>query len=60
LDEVAAHLDRTRREGLFASLEALGSQAWMTGTDDHLFAGLGESAQCFHVEAGKMTEMKRA
>ena len=60
LDEVAAHLDRTRREGLFASLEALGSQAWMTGTDDHLFAGLGASAQCFHVEAGKMTEMKRA
>jgi DNA replication and repair protein RecF len=60
LDEVAAHLDKARREGLFAALEALGSQAWMTGTDDHLFAGLGAPAQCFHVEAGKITEMKRA
>ena len=60
LDEVAAHLDASRREGLFAALEALGSQAWMTGTDDHLFAGLGSGAQCFHVDAGTLREMKRA
>ncbi len=60
LDEVAAHLDRQRREGLFAALDALGSQAWMTGTDGHLFDGLGANAQCFHVEAGKITKMKRA
>ena len=59
LDEVAAHLDRQRREGLFAALEALGSQAWMTGTDGHLFEGLGRGAQCFHVEAGTLAEMKR-
>lgn len=59
LDEVAAHLDRPRREGLFATLEALGSQAWMTGTDGHLFDGLGRGAQCFHVEAGTLAEMKR-
>jgi DNA replication and repair protein RecF len=59
LDEVAAHLDRQRREGLFATLEALGSQAWMTGTDGHLFDGLGRGAQCFHVEAGTLAEMKR-
>ncbi len=60
LDEVAAHLDSSRREGLFAALEALGSQAWMTGTDAHLFAGLSANAQCFHVEAGTIEEMKRA
>jgi DNA replication and repair protein RecF len=60
LDEVAAHLDRQRREGLFATLEALGSQAWMTGTDDHLFEGLAAGAQCFHVDAGTLAEMKRA
>ncbi len=59
LDEVAAHLDRQRREGLFATLEALGCQAWMTGTDGHLFEGLGARAQCFHVEAGTLAEMKR-
>ena len=60
LDEVAAHLDRQRREGLFATLEALGSQAWMTGTDGHLFEGLAAGAQCFHVDAGTLREMKRA
>jgi DNA replication and repair protein RecF len=60
LDEVAAHLDRQRREGLFAALEALGSQAWMTGTDGHLFEGLAAGAQCFHVDAGTLREMKRA
>lgn len=60
LDEVAAHLDRQRREGLFAALEALGSQAWMTGTDGHLFEGLAPGAQCFHVDAGTLREMKRA
>jgi DNA replication and repair protein RecF len=60
LDEVAAHLDRQRREGLFATLEALGSQAWMTGTDDHLFEELAAGAQCFHVDAGTLREMKRA
>ena len=60
LDEVAAHLDRQRREGLFAALEALGSQAWMTGTDGHLFEGLSPGAQCFHVDAGIILEMKRA
>ncbi len=59
LDEVAAHLDRPRREGLFATLEALACQAWMTGTDGHLFEGLGQGAQCFHVEAGTLAEMKR-
>ena len=60
LDEVAAHLDRQRREGLFATLSALGSQAWMTGTDGHLFEGLAAGAQCFHVDAGTLKEMKRA
>jgi DNA replication and repair protein RecF len=60
LDEVAAHLDSARREGLFQALEALGSQAWMTGTDDHLFTGLSSGAQCFHVEAGQIAEMRNA
>jgi DNA replication and repair protein RecF len=37
LDEIAAHLDAERRAGLFEEIEALGSQAWMTGTDQSLF-----------------------
>lgn len=40
LDEVAAHLDRHRRHGLFAALRRLGVQVWMTGTDASLFDGL--------------------
>src|SRR5690606_20770696 len=40
LDEVAAHLDAARRAALFDSLGALGAQAWLTGTDEALFADL--------------------
>ena len=57
LDEVAAHLDRQRREGLFQALAALGCQAWMTGTDAGLFDGLGHDAAVFHVEAGTISEV---
>ena len=59
LDEVAAHLDRVRRLGLFEALAALGCQAWMTGTDAELFAGLGRNAAVFHVEAGRILETMR-
>ena len=49
LDEVAAHLDEARRVALFDEITALGAQAWMTGTDRHLFAPLGDGAQYFSV-----------
>ena len=38
LDEVAAHLDPTRRAALFTRLQAAGGQSWMTGTEPGLFA----------------------
>ena len=50
LDEVAAHLDADRREALFGEILALGSQAWMTGTDAAVFAPLGDDARRFFVE----------
>ena len=56
LDEVAAHLDRVRRQALFEALAALGAQAWMTGTDAGLFVGLQHGAALFHVEAAQITE----
>ncbi len=59
LDEVAAHLDRERRRGLFEALAALGCQAWMTGTDVELFEGLPRNAAVFHVEDGTVSEVKR-
>lgn len=49
LDEVAAHLDATRRAALFDEICALEAQAWMTGTGPELFAELGDRAQHFHV-----------
>jgi len=52
LDEVAAHLDETRRAGLFDVIDRLGCQAWMTGTDAPMFEALGERAQFFSVAAG--------
>jgi DNA replication and repair protein RecF len=37
---------------LFAEIVALGSQAWMTGTDASTFAPLAGQAQFLHIEAG--------
>ena len=45
LDEIAAHLDPSRRTALFALLEVTGAQVWMTGTEPELFHGIGSSAQ---------------
>lgn len=52
LDEVAAHLDRTRRRALFDEIVALGSQAWLTGTDRELFAELAGRADFLTVADG--------
>ncbi len=38
LDEIAAHLDPSRRAALFEHLGAAGGQVWMTGTEASLFA----------------------
>ena len=50
LDEVAAHLDRRRRAALFDEIEALKLQAFLTGTDEHLFEDLKGRAQGVHVD----------
>ncbi len=56
LDEIAAHLDEERREALFAEIQALGAQAWMTGTDPALFTPLSGAAQHFTVANAEVTE----
>jgi DNA replication and repair protein RecF len=48
LDEVAAHLDASRRAALYDEICDLGAQAFMTGTGVELFAELGDRAQ--HLE----------
>ena len=54
LDEVAAHLDSSRRAALFDEIEALGLQAFLTGTDSTLFATLKGRAQGFSIDAGRL------
>ena len=49
LDEVAAHLDSTRRAALYDELCTLGAQAIMTGTGPDLFDSLGSRAQSFGI-----------
>jgi DNA replication and repair protein RecF len=51
LDEVAAHLDPSRRAALFERLGGVG-QVWMTGTEAGLFEGLPEDASWFEVAEG--------
>ena len=61
LDEVAAHLDATRRAALYDEICALGSQAFMTGTGPELFSELGDRAQYAEVTEtdGKSTLIER-
>jgi len=52
LDEIAAHLDAIRRAGLVEAIERLGAQAFLTGTDEAMFAALAGRAQFFQVSNG--------
>jgi len=55
LDEAPAHLDTARRAALFDEIEALGLQAFMTGTEAELFEPLRGRAQFVRVEGGTLT-----
>ncbi|MCF6369180.1 DNA replication/repair protein RecF [Rhizobium halophilum] len=54
LDEIAAHLDEGRRAALFNLIHELGGQSFMTGTDNSMFAALGDRAQFFTVGGGSI------
>lgn len=59
LDEVAAHLDRDRRAALFDEICALGTQCWMTGTEQSLFEDLGSRAQMLRVCDAAVEEVEQ-
>lgn len=59
LDEIVAHLDPLRRAALLAEIIALGTQAWMSGTDPEAFSGLGRQGQFLHLEEGRMAPLGR-
>ena len=52
LDEIAAHLDESRRRALFEIIVDVGAQAWLTGTERAVFRPLGQDAQFFAVRPG--------
>ncbi|MDQ4088264.1 MAG: AAA family ATPase, partial [Pseudomonadota bacterium] len=52
LDEIAAHLDPSRRAALFERLEDRKGQVWMTGTERGPFAGIGAGATWLEVRGG--------
>jgi len=56
LDEVAAHLDESRRAALYCEIAGLGAQAWMTGTDRSLFEALGGDARHFTIRDAHISE----
>lgn len=55
LDEISAHLDEGRRAALFDRVDALGGQAFMTGTDRAMFEALGDRARFLNVDNGTIT-----
>lgn len=54
LDEVTAHLDRPRRAALFAELQNLAAQCWLTGTDRDIFDALDGWATFITVGDGRV------
>ncbi len=54
LDEPAVHLDRDRREALFAALAVLPAQVLLTGTDGAVFAPLAGLAEGLVAGGGKL------
>ncbi|MEJ0066970.1 MAG: DNA replication/repair protein RecF [Caulobacteraceae bacterium] len=57
LDEVAAHLDQFRRAALTDEIEALGLQAFLTGTDEALFDHFKGRALGVRVDASRLEPM---
>ena len=55
LDEVAAHLDPSRRAALFERLDNGGGQVWLTGTEPALFNAVPASASHYTVADGAIT-----
>ncbi len=54
LDEVAAHLDSSRRAALFERLASAGGQVWVTGTEPTLFAAVRGAATWLGVREGRI------
>ncbi len=54
LDEVIAHLDPARRAALYAELDEVGAQAWMTGADASAFVEVSARADMLEISPGQI------
>ena len=54
LDEVVAHLDPSRRTALYAELDEIAAQAFMTGADAAAFAEIAARADVLEVSPGQV------
>ena len=54
VSEIAAHFDPSRRAALYADLDRMGSQVFMTGADPAAFAETREKAIVFNVSPGRL------
>lgn len=55
LDDIAAHLDESRRRALFELTADLYGQVWFSGTDVSLFSDITHSADVFRIENANLT-----
>ena len=53
LDEIAAHLDPTRRSALYERLARLPGQVWVSGADPAMFEPVARRAAWFEVSPGR-------
>jgi DNA replication and repair protein RecF len=58
LDEVVAHLDPSRRTALYAELDQLGAQAFLTGADAAAFVDVEKRADMLEVSPGQVKKAK--
>jgi len=58
LDEVVAHLDPGRRAALYAELDTLGAQVFMTGADPAAFNDIASGAELFDVSPGRVASRR--
>ncbi len=57
LDEIAAHLDNTKRDALLAKIKALNIQTWLTTTTLFEFMSIKDDTQFFEVKNNTVREI---
>ncbi len=57
LDDIAAHFDPARRAALYAALDEIGGQVWLTGADPAAFTELRGRAEMLQVADGAVRHL---